>query len=620
MPASGEAITAKNAKDLVQYAQWGIGSITQVQFTPDNKFYVIAAYSGLYLYSAENLEPIAQLSKKPVSEMAIFNNGQSIATLYQRSIEVWDIASQKRTATIPIDEKIWATPKLITSPGSQNLVVITNDKLIILDTKLKEIMPEKANQLCKQPGSGAVSSDGSRLALFACPANILIDLTTMEVVKSLPNPNDYLFKVAFSPDNQWVYYLNNNNLVAINVVTDKVNYITAKNIRTGNLNEHIINFDFTLDGKYLWTRYQCRIHFRNLDPQAESQEFDVHFPNACEHQYEEFSSFVRVSPVDNKILIVGPIMEYRSVNEGSILKQAPNDFSPVYFSHLYTDNIAWVNQSVLLGEYDRVKKLDPSTGLETSAIEIPNFRYFKVFQGGEKLYVEQMNRACIYQFSNGEPENCVENTFFNPIFSIDGTRLIGAGSDAYYVFDATTLESSVKLPYDPAGAIPDGIISPDNQYLFLLEGYKGIKTIDANSGQIYRRIEGLVESISPLSRDNTKFLYVRVTQFPNKPAEREVHECQVSSSGFKCAKKMSLETRWPGWPSTYAYSNDLGLLLIAWNDDAKNEIEIWDVNTQTKVKTMTGMSGMVYALGFSPDNLFLYGAANDGIKIWGIRP
>ena len=81
LPGPRSVISAQNADQLVEYAQWGKGIPQQLAWSPDGSLLAVASTQGLYFYAGETLEEIGAVENGIVFRCLAFSpDGEIVAT------------------------------------------------------------------------------------------------------------------------------------------------------------------------------------------------------------------------------------------------------------------------------------------------------------------------------------------------------------------------------------------------------------------------------------------------------------------------------------------------------------------------------------------------------------
>jgi WD40 repeat protein/transcriptional regulator with XRE-family HTH domain len=200
-------------------------------------------------------------------------------------------------------------------------------------------------------------------------------------------------------------------------------------------------------------------------------------------------------------------------------------------------------------------------------------------------------------------------------FSRDGIYLASGGADgSLFIWNIQSGNIVTRLAGHTDGV--EGLVfSPDGKWLITSSDDYTMKFWDAATGELLRdftELTGLVDSAT-FSPDGSKFAFT----------DGAIHVWKLSSSTSEGKTTITYEEilNLPGGVSI-TFSPDGTKLATIWGTAASgNGIVLWDANSGRELLTMTGHTGWIMGLAFSPDGKRLASTSLDGtVRIWGIGP
>lgn len=197
LPAGDEAASLEGDTKQGYIAQ-------HVAFSPKSDLLVGGFSSGEIrvwdVASKTAVKPFAKQDQS-IEALAFSPDGKWLATAAWGALTIWDVAA--RSARVTLDKDLRVDSLVWTSDGKK---LITHDDkhfLRVWDTTSGKKLAEA--QLHPIKGNIALSPDDKWLAM---PGNgwnaALVDVATLKIVKTLPDFEEEVRAVAFSPDGQWL--------------------------------------------------------------------------------------------------------------------------------------------------------------------------------------------------------------------------------------------------------------------------------------------------------------------------------------------------------------------------------------------------------------------------------
>ena len=205
-----------------EYTQWhlpdgakariGKGSINHISFSPDGARLAVATSIGVWIYDAQTGKEISLIKvnyRGPSlkDRVAFSPDGKTIATgtwSSGRGIELWDVEAGKKITTLK--KNIGTIYDLEFSPDGKMLSCASLHRGV--EYHMWEV--DSGREVARFNGEqefysyGAfVMSPGARLIASAGKGKIFLwDVATRSIRHALDSPENYLWELAFSPDNK----------------------------------------------------------------------------------------------------------------------------------------------------------------------------------------------------------------------------------------------------------------------------------------------------------------------------------------------------------------------------------------------------------------------------------
>jgi WD40 repeat protein len=200
-------------------------------------------------------------------------------------------------------------------------------------------------------------------------------------------------------------------------------------------------------------------------------------------------------------------------------------------------------------------------------------------------------------------------------YSRDGNYLASGGVDGSLLIWNIQGGNIIAQLAGHTDAVEGLAFSPDGKWLITSSEDTTMKIWDAATGELLRdftEFTDLVDTVT-FSPDGSKFAF----------SNGAIHIWKLNSSSSEGKTTITSEEilNIPGGVSI-TFSPDGTKLATAWGTAASgNGIALWDANSGRELLTMTGHSGWVMGLAFSPDGKRLASTSLDGtVRIWSIGP
>lgn len=125
VPEPAGKITLDNVNRLSLFAQWGNGNVSQVSYTPDNKFLVAGHTTGIFFYDTKDYSVVKSIkTAEPVLSIALTSDSKKVAAAMTNKVVLYNIHDLSASTTIGV-----STNNIAFSPDGKLLATA-----IILDT------------------------------------------------------------------------------------------------------------------------------------------------------------------------------------------------------------------------------------------------------------------------------------------------------------------------------------------------------------------------------------------------------------------------------------------------------------------------------------------------------
>lgn len=125
LPGHGDVITVENIDRLTLLSRWGHGNPGDLAYTPDGKYFVVGASTGLYFYNADDLSLIHYIdTQAAVLDLAISPDSRTIAAVVTDRVILYDIVDLQLKSKIQINAN-----SVDFSPDSQIMALGINSDL-----------------------------------------------------------------------------------------------------------------------------------------------------------------------------------------------------------------------------------------------------------------------------------------------------------------------------------------------------------------------------------------------------------------------------------------------------------------------------------------------------------
>lgn len=209
MPSPGLALSADNLDQVVEFARWGKGVITDVAYSPDGKLIAVATTLGVSLYQADTLKEKNYFETNASVNSLVFSpNGKTIATgLSDNTVKLWETSDGSLLKSFDghTDEKTKKDAKkaevtsVAFSPDGNQLAGGSTDGTVSLWQVLDGSLVNTLKSHTKNVTGVFFSPDG--LALFSASWDGKVSMVNVVDGKSIRTfTGQYILEAAISAD------------------------------------------------------------------------------------------------------------------------------------------------------------------------------------------------------------------------------------------------------------------------------------------------------------------------------------------------------------------------------------------------------------------------------------
>ena len=605
IPDGSDVISSKNASQMIELAQWGKPSITDLKFSPDGKFIAAATSKDLKIYNADSLDNFVEISKENTLQIQFINNGSYLVVLHPGKLEIWEMdASPQLLKKIDLQNIDNFIKYSIQSSIASNIIVLNINKQIqVFNSDFQKLFIIDTSE--GEPGIFAftVSADGKLLAVGKRDGSIsTYSVETMAVVgKNQANPynQDPVEELTFSPDNQYIFYKTYNSSIGIRKIDDDTFYYMEKIFPWVDLQLHGRAKIHSSSASNI-TLASDDWEFRNFDfTNQKTTKFDSHLKGVM----------VDISSDGHFAVIASTDLEILSIQDGKTISRATNQYS-VYPG--WRSTIQWGDTMFGYNNPDLETIFLRSS--ETGEL-IKTYNGFQFALYGNSIALADEKILCIKDVVSGKDKVCIETNkdiFTCGLrFSQGGDLLIQDACKVAILYSTDTLApiNQFGLSYNTHLSYFN-LFGPKNDF-FIADKDDVIQRWNSHNGKVPKVIGEYPNGPLLGSGDGTKLVYHSIS---SKERKAFFIVCQVIQNEVQCEKYLESV---PVFNGNYALSPD-GNILAFFNLWSRS-VEFWDLQSKVKVNTINVVNDPL-GISFSPDGNRILIASNDGFHVWGLEP
>ena len=628
LPIYGAAISSANAERLTLLARWGEGNPGGVAYSPDGKYLIVGASTGLYFYDAGDFSLAHILdTESAIFSLAVSPDSQVVAVVVTGQVLLYQVSDFQLLKTISI-----AANSVDFSPDGKILALATGrdpNHLQMLDAKTGELL----NKFVAEQAAWdvKVSPRGDYIATGGFSTTIWAFDGTITQQNGPYTSGGHTASVSFSPDGSllaegsdyWIRIwrvLENGRLIIFRELDlSRFNYASIWNVAispdgklvAATLSEGIYVWDIASGSRVFGQEVDYSFYndlawavdskkLVTASSESSVQIWNV-FTDEQEASLSEYSGTLSAITwsSDGKILAVG------AQESSAYLLNAENGSVIQHFgSGYYLDSLAFSpDDSILaIGYNDGNLQLWTMDGNLLGSLD--GFGYGKsdaTFSADGSFLA-----ACSPSDWQSPPQVRLWNT---NTWAVAQTFSVG-DQDNY------SITGFALAPNQAVGAI----------------SYVDMRSYDKDSIQIVSIADGtLLATLTPASRryrvfidsmsfsPNSAWLAVFVSEFDDPNPRVLVWQ----TSDWQLIYEQSMQRNGPRLGSTFfiqdtlAWSSDSSVLAVSMSDGS---IQILDAENGTVLTTLPGHRRAVTGVAFSPDGRILASISLDGtIMLWGLR-
>ena len=613
LPANLAPITIGNADQLAQLVTWGQGSLSALSWSADGKTLAAGSSRGIWLYNAHDLDlppHLIEAESYRVNDV-LFSPVDNILVSAScvEPVRVWDVTTRQQIAAL---HEVGICPDLLAfSPDGTQVVTARPNKNFV------ELWPidgvDHTEPLLSMAGhektvsSAAFSPDGEIVVSSDKETLRFWNAVTGAELAVVTNFEGSVISLVFVPETRLL-------LVRIGRLTHLWDVSSPDDIReVGLLEPSVLGIVFNAAGTMMATREDNTVHLGSLSVDNGAVNYVPHLSLVGHLGRVQDQIF---SPDQELLATLGEDQTIRlwDVHTGEQVK--------LLAGYLRRTELAYSPDGSVLaiaGPYEGITEavilLDADTGAVTQVIDSgmdeigaltfsPDGALLAVGQGG----IRQSHGAQIWDAVTGEVYAQYTDLarVYSLAFSPDGTLLAVGPSRKnknVWVYNVQTHESVLSLGAF-GNAVSSLAFSPDNSTLAVASSDETAQVWDIQTGEAIATLKGVKSTINSLVYSPDGDL--------------------LASAGWMHEIVLWDRTNWKArrmWTSgvfvrTLAFNPDGSLLAIA---GRHHSIDLADVQTGTRLITLSDPMDDVTSVAFSPDGRVLATTGTDGVvRLWGV--
>jgi WD40 repeat protein len=596
-----DVISTQNVGQLSELAHIGKGWLGQVIFSPDGNLLIAPASLGVYFLNGQNLAEVQFLPMdKPVFRAAYSPNGSLLALAVGYEIQIYSLSESRLVASLAGHEN--TVSSVTFSPDGKFLLSSSWDRTVRL-WQVADGSQVYRLRLAGEATSAAFSPDGIQFVVGLSDKTAgVFNTNDGSVTNALKGHDGAILSVAYSPDGKWIATGGNDKTAKI------WNRADGKLERTLTWHDGpILALQFSPDGKTIATASSDgTVRVWSVPDGKPLQTLGGHASYVYGIRFSPDGKNIASTSTDGTVCLW-------DIGEG-IRKYCKGGFT----NYIYTVAVSEDMSYLAFGdESGKIQLLELSTGAV-----YPPLRGHKgsvrdlAFLPTSDQLISASSDGTIRQWML--PGGSLIRTLkghegvVNSIdLSGDGAWIVSGSGDGTIRLWNTNDGSQFRMIESLGMPVNDVVFSADNSSVLSGGDDRLARLWDVNSGEQILRFRGQRVAIKQVlfSQNDAQVLTADVDDL--------IRVWETTSQSWKASIVFGGDKF-----DHMALSPDNTLLAVAVFDQFRFRtiIEIYRMQDQALLTSLTGHTMPVSQLQFSPDGRWLISASEDGtIRFWGVQ-